>query len=231
MTRPVIGITADNRDHRADSGLYESSIAYSRAVAAAGGLPVILPHEVELVGEYLARCHGFVLTGGADPRTEAFGVPTHPKARPMDERRQAFELALLQALDRTAHPVLGVCLGMQLMTLHHGGSLDQCLPESLGEDAARIHQRDNRHRVIFAHPDCAIFTGQPCEVVSWHRQAAATPGGLRIVARAPDNVIEAVDLPGPRFYVGVQWHPERGGDGPLNSRVYHRLVEASRPAR
>ena len=151
MKQPVIGITVDNRDNTATSGRYESSIAYSRCVAQAGGLPVLLPHEPDLVDRFVDLCDGFVLTGGVDPRTEAFSQPTHPRARPMDQHRQAFELALLAAMDEQPQkPVLGVCLGMQLMALWVGGTLHQHLSDIL--DNPQLHENDNRHGVALRVP-------------------------------------------------------------------------------
>lgn len=234
MKPPVIGITVDNRDNTATSGRYESSIAYSRCVAQAGGLPVLLPHEAGLVDRFADLCDGFVLTGGVDPRTEAFGQPTHPCARPMDGHRQAFELALLATTDEQPHkPVLGVCLGMQFMALRAGGTLHQHLPDIL--DNPQLHENDNRHVISLRVPD-SVLAGQPLAaeqstVVSWHRQAvAAGPdddnrvGRLRVLATAPDGVIEAIDDPGRPFYLGVQWHPERGGRGELNQGLFDRFV-------
>lgn len=241
-TRPLIGITVDNVRNSAASGRYECSIGYSRAVTVAGGLPLLLPHEPSLAGQYVDLCDGFVLTGGVDPRTEPFGEPTHPEARPLDPRRQAFESALLQALrNRPAVPVLGVCLGMQLMALEGGGRLHQFLPEVLGIQAALVHEDGRRHGLVWSgsspgigpadpEPDAGPATGDTVRgtVVSRHRQSVADPGRLRVLAKAPDGVIEAIDDPRRPFYVGVQWHPERGGPGPLNHGLFERLVAACR---
>lgn len=247
--QPLIGITLDNRDNTAASGRYESPLSYSRAVARAGGVPVLLPHEPGLAEAYLQRLDGLVLTGGVDPRTEAFGEPTHPKAKPMDERRQAFELALLAALDGEAFrglPVLGVCLGFQLMALHHGGALHQHLPLDLGDEAAaKTHQDDATHGLAW---DAAALRDSPLHdlpgperratpaIVSWHKQAVRDPGKLRVLATSPPDTggfIEAGDLPGRAFYVGVQWHPERAtSDLPeaVNQGLYRRLVASAAAA-
>lgn len=252
MGDPIIGISVDNRDNTAASGRYESPVAYSRCVAASGGVPLLLPHEPDLAGRYVEACDGLVLTGGVDPATEAFGQPMHPQARPMDAGRQAFELALLDAADcQPDKPVLGICLGMQLMALRARARLHQYLPDVL--DDALVHQDDNRHGVALCVDRSTLFDG-PLEgddliVVSWHRQAVSaegdggggaahvarnTHGGrcgrLRVVAVAHDGVVEAVDDPGRAFYVGVQWHPERGGDGPLNRGLFDRFVAACRSA-
>ncbi|MEM1212250.1 MAG: gamma-glutamyl-gamma-aminobutyrate hydrolase family protein [Planctomycetota bacterium] len=229
MPRPIIGITVDNQRNTAKSGVYESSIAYSRAVAAAGGTPVLLPHAVgavDRVGEYLKLCNGFVLTGGVDPDVRAFGFELHGSARVMDPGRQAFEVGLLERLrdDAPDTPVLGVCLGMQLMALVAGGELDQFMPASMGEDAARVHQGDRRHPVEAAVPETVLAGGG--EVVSSHRQAVGEAGSMRVIGAAPDGVIEAIDEPGRRFCVGVQWHPERGGDGALSAGLIQRFVAA-----
>jgi len=232
MPKPVIGITLDNRDNAADSGRYEVGVGYSRALAAAGATPVLLPHEPDAIAEYLALCDGFVLTGGVDPDTTAFGQPTHPRARVMAASRQAFELALLQALDETDHPVLGVCLGMQLMALRAGGSLNQDLPDTHPPHIAQRHQKAE-HPVTIDAAD-APLPRTTATVHSNHQQAVADPGSMRIIARGDGEVIEAVDDPtrGGRFYLGVQWHPERApadDTGPLNLGLFKRLTTACAP--
>ncbi len=243
---PIIGITADNAAGTT-SPRYEVTTAYTRAVADAGGLPVILPHEPELAENYARLCDGLLLTGGGDPATEEFGEPTHPKARIVDPRRQAFELALLRAADaRPNLPVLGVCLGMQMMALHAGGRLHQYLPDVLAD--AAVHEGDRVHAVILANTPSALLQpdgrDESLTVISAHRQSIAPPetlttaqpltplpGGLRVIAMAPDGVIEAIDHPDRRWYLGVQWHPERGGDTPLGVRLIKRWVEACRYGR
>lgn len=243
MQAPVIGISIDNKNNEASSGTYESAIAYSRVIMNAGGIPLLLPHEPQLAGVYVEICDGLVLTGGADPHTEAFGQPTHPQAHPIDQRRQSFDLALLAAADLVPHkPVLGVCLGMQLMALHKGGRLNQYLPQTL--ESAKIHMNNRNHGLTLVVEKSALFSGTTgghgqCMVVSHHRQAVEDPGGLRIVAVAPDGVIEATDDPTRPFYIGVQWHPERAGvlDDPntthrqtspdVNLGLYQRLVHVA----
>ncbi|MCX5660201.1 MAG: gamma-glutamyl-gamma-aminobutyrate hydrolase family protein [Planctomycetota bacterium] len=234
MQRPLIGITVDNKNDSATSNRYESSIHYSRGIALAGGLPLLLPQEPALAEEYVALCDGILLTGGSDPRMERFGKAMHPEAKPVDAGRQEFELAVLAALDRAAgKPALGVCLGMQFMALHAGGNLNQHLPETLA--TATDHQRDNRHAIRVLAADSVVLreaggagasenAGGDLTVVSWHHQAVNDAGRLRTVAVAPDGVIEAIDDPSRKFYLGVQWHPERGGDGRLNRDLLRRFV-------
>ena len=233
MSQPLVGIVVDNRENTAKSGRYEVSIAYSRCVAQANGIPLLLPHEPDLAEHYARMCDALVLTGGVDPNTEHFGEPMHPKARPMDPTRQAFDMALLDAAKQLADmPVLGVRLGMQLMALQSGGCLDQYLPDNL--PSASIHEAEHtiqltvRQSAMIADEKRAMVDQR---VVSSHRQAVNDSGSMRIVAKSPDGVIEAIDDPALHFYVGVQWHPERGDDGPLGAGLFERLVSSCNQGR
>jgi putative glutamine amidotransferase len=223
--RPLIGITADVDDRAATVRR-----GYGDAVAAAGGVPVVLvppdPSRADaLAADLVDRLDGVVFSGGPDPRMEAYGEATHPAAKVMHPHRQAFEEALLRALDaRRDRPVLGVCLGMQMMALHAGGRMHQHLPEVVA--TAADHLEDRRHRIEVRRADAVLGSGG--EVNSWHRQGVRDAGRLVVVAVAHDGVIEAVRDPDRAFGLGVQWHPERMGPGPLGWDVVRALVDAAR---
>ncbi len=216
--QPVIGISPDREGDRV-----QCAVGYGRAVREAGGTPFLLDHEAEHIPAYLELCDGFVLTGGDDPAMEVpWGITTHPQARPIHPERQRFELALLTALeDWPTIPLLGICLGMQLMSLHAGGELDQYLPEST--PTAGDHWGKKPHRI----------TGELGEgvVLSHHRQAMRTAGRMKVIARAHDEVIEAVRDPDRAFSLGVQWHPERTEEPRFGQHLFDRFVEAARAAK
>lgn len=206
-------------------------MAYCHAIVEAGGVAVVLPPIRGLAAEHARRFDAFVLTGGRDARTEAFGEPTHPKATPVHPDRQAYETALLEALGRRpAAPVLGVCLGMQMMALMAGGRLNQHMPDDVAT-AAR-HEGDNAHAVRAAGEKSGGALGDMgrATVTSNHHQAVRDPGRLRVIAVADDGVIEAIDDPERPFYLGVQWHPERTPEAALGAELFARLIDATRRA-
>jgi putative glutamine amidotransferase len=228
--RPIIGIAPDVVEPRPGSVRATCALTYARAVHEAGGWPVILPPIVEMIPLHLTMCDGFVLTGGDDPRTEPFGHPTHPKATPLHEIRQQFDTAILQALMlRPETPTLGICLGMQMMALVAGGSLDQHLPETT--PTAALHANNSLHAirpVVHSGPIAAASAGAPdATVTSHHRQAVKSAGSLRVAALSEDGVVEAIDRPEALFFVGVQWHPERTADRNLGAGLFQRLVLAA----
>ena len=209
VERPRIGITVD-----VDEQAYRCRFPYAEMVHAAGGTPLLLPCVIESIPDYLDCCDGFVTTGGDDPDMTGFGIENHPKTTLIHPRRQAFELALLDSLESTSHPLLAICLGMQLMCLHAGGTLEQHLPETL--ETADRHWDGGHHPV----------TGRlgTRDVHSHHRQAISDAGRLDVIGVAPDGVIEAVADPDLPARIGVQWHPERTDCPELGAGLFRQLT-------
>lgn len=220
---PLVGITCDLAEGGGTPRV-QVRPAYGEAVRRAGGVPVLLAPDEAVVGDHGARCDAFIFTGGDDPATEPFGAPTHPGARLVHPMRQAYETALLRTLecDHPDKPLLAVCLGMQMLALVAGGALNQHLPDDTPTHAD--HWGDRRHSVRPSVPDAAWLAG---EVTSHHRQAVRDPGAMRTIALAHDGVIEAIDDPRRPFVLGVQWHPERSGEGGLGTEIFRRLVGAA----
>jgi putative glutamine amidotransferase len=218
QSRPLIAISPDLLDRNGQETIRCTS-AYSRAVHAAGGIGVVVPPIHETIPDLLARFDGFLFTGGDDPKTESFGVPTHPETTPVHPHRQKFETELLSHLqcNRPQAPVLGVCLGMQMMALVEGGSLDQFMPETTETHAEHWEQS----HVVRAVSGAEFPEGI---VRSKHHQAVAETGAMRTLATAHDGVIEAIDDPSRTYFVGVQWHPERTDDPKMGQQIFDRFV-------
>lgn len=218
-TRPRIGITADIARDEHGRARHQVRTTYIDAVIAAGGLPIILPADANLRAELIAAVDGVIIIGGDDVDTRPLGIPLHPQAKVMDAARQTADFALLKQLDATPEmPVLGICLGMQLMGIHHGAELIQHLGDQL-PDSDR-HRNDYQHIVTSALGDGLV--------ASSHHQALGSAAHLEVIGVSDDGVIEAIRDAARPFYVGVQWHPERTEDKTMGLGVIRRLVDAAR---
>ena len=218
-TRPRIGITADIARDEHGRARHQVRATYIDAVIAAGGLPIILPADATLRAELISVVDGIIIIGGDDVDTRLLGIPLHPQAKVMDAARQAADFALLKQLDATPKtPVLGICLGMQLMGVHHGAELIQHLGDQL-PDSDR-HRNDNQHMVTSSLGDGLV--------ASSHHQALGSAARLEVIGVSDDGVIEAIRDPSKPFYVGVQWHPERTEDKTMGLGVIRRLIDAAR---
>lgn len=211
--------------------------SYVRAIVRAGGIPVILPNNMDLtcVEEIADQLDGFLLSGGGDVDPALFGQRATGKLGQVTPRRDDFEIALTRyVLEKTEKPLLGICRGIQVMNVAMGGSLHIDLPEA----GKLCHSLVMYPRNVYSHAvDVTIDTRMWAlmgdsrgEVNSFHHQAIDTLAGcFRVSARSiPDNVIEAIEIPGDRFVVGVQWHPEELVDAPEAAALFRSFVEAAK---
>jgi putative glutamine amidotransferase len=228
--RPLIGIPPVHDDRgRLSPGRATSflDVRYARAVETAGAAPVLLPLQQDAAA-LVDRLDGLLLPGGGDfvpERSYPAGVEFDAASR----EQLAFDTRVLaRALERGI-PVLGVCYGMQLLALQHGGSLHYDIATDLREAGAhRLPEPEGRHplRIEPGTHLAGILAGDGVAVNSRHHQAVADAGaGLRVSARAEDGVIEAVERAEGPFCIGVQWHPERMEAGHL-LRVFGAFVDA-----
>jgi putative glutamine amidotransferase len=188
---------------------------YPDAIERAGGVPVIVPLlRPDAIASLLDRVDGVCLPGGPDLQPSTYGEEPHPQLGPTEPRVDAVELALVRAADRRGLPILGICRGMQALNVARGGTLHQHLPDAVGD---HLQHRQTEHGSVTTHrvetaPHSRLrpmFGGPWLEVNSFHHQAVRTLGrGLVATAWAEDGTIEAIETPGERMVLGVQWHAE-----------------------
>lgn len=190
---------------------------YIKAITNAGGIPVILPNNADLstVREIVDRLDGVLLSGGGDVDPALYGRRPNGHLGSVNPRRDAFEIAIAQyVLNETDKPLLGVCRGIQVMNVAMGGTLYIDLPsEGKPSHSLGMYQRDQvSHAITVAeNTRLAAIMGQGQGWVnSFHHEAVLDPADCFAVSAVsvPDDVIEAIELPGDRFALGVQWHPE-----------------------
>ena len=231
--RPVIGITSYAQDARWGVWHLPAALvplAYVDAVERAGGRALVVPPAEEDIEQTLDALDGIVFSGGADVDPAHYGADAHPETDAPQLRRDAGELALLQAALERDLPTLAICRGFQLLNVARGGDLVQHLPEMTGNDAHKqvpgefvVHPVEVR-----AGSRLAGIVGSASDVTSHHHQALGRVGeGLVESAWAADGTLEAVEDPSLRFAVGVQWHPEASEDAAL----FEALVEQAREYR
>ena len=244
--RPLIGIsTSEVRvpDHvtpawQADPPRREMALGmkYCYAIEAAGGIPVVMPPlDTEHVEPLLERLSGVCLSGGPDMDPGTYGGRYHPQLGPTEPDLDRFELALVHGVLEKGMPLLAICRGAQVLNVALGGNLYQHLPEDPGGGVQHRKKTaddpDTAHHVdVEAGSLLARSLGQDGEtfVNSFHHQAAHTVGrGLKVVARAPDGVVEAVELPGRDFVLGVQWHAEALVERPEQAALFEAFVAAA----
>lgn len=229
---PSIGVTI-GKDFYGERWRYHCPDDYVRAVASAGGAPVLLPGAtIAAAGPGIAaRLDGLLLSGGGDLDPAHFGQEPHPANGPVDAERDRAELDLVAWALEEDLPILAICRGMQVLNVALGGDLIQDLP-SAGYPG---HKQDSPSRAAKAHrvapvPGTALYSlaAGPYMVNSFHHQAVGSLAGrLAAAAYADDGLVEAVVYPG-RPVIGVQWHPESyAHEAPEAAALFAWLVRES----
>jgi len=228
MGRPVIGLTTYAEEAR--FGLQDTfaavlPLAYVHAVHVSGGRAVLItPDDPDV--DILDRIDGIIFAGGSDVDPALYGEAPHPTTTVKPERDKAEMLLVKAALDRDL-PTLGICRGLQLMTVASGGRLHQHLPDVLGHTGHRPTSgpKFGEHPVrMVGGTLCHKILGDEIMVNSFHHQGVADPGRLIPTGWCPeDELIEAAEDPSCTFAIGVQWHPEDTSD----FRVFEALIEVA----
>lgn len=228
MTLPARSSDKDEQQ-RAD----RVAAAYRSALVASGARTVDLRPDRAVAA--IDGLDGVLLTGGGDLEPWHYGCAVHEKTEPPDKARDEFELALARLAIARGIPVLGICRGAQVLGVVLGGQLLQDIDSGVREAAEHrslAAGHTARHWIELAPGSrlAAIMGGRRALVNSFHHQANAQlgPGAIR-AAWSLDDVTEAVEIAGPAFAIGVQWHPERmWRKAPRQRRLFAAFVDACR---
>jgi gamma-glutamyl-gamma-aminobutyrate hydrolase PuuD len=213
----------NNREH----GRYYIERDYVDRVIVAGGAPILIPPgtDVESIAPIL---DGLVIPGGGDFDAALWNEPTHPEAKPEFAGRTDTEISLFKNLKPEA-PILGICYGCQFVNIMLGGTLEQHMPDRLGHDG---HRGDAvQDYAVEPGTKLSEIVGVSARGKSWHHQAVDKLGaGLRVCARHEDGTIEAIESEEGRWFLGLQWHPERT-DVEESVKLFDAFLAAVRDAK
>jgi putative glutamine amidotransferase len=238
--RPRIGITCTYRVKDVARGIPRVEIAsnYTDAISAAGGVPILLvPQNGDgRVEDYCELIDGLLLTGGPDVSPARYGAEPRPETKVLPALREEFDFAMFRAVRRAGKPILGVCLGQQVINVALGGTLLQHLPEEISpytieHRAQSLEHMPPRHDVeIFPKTRLAAVIGaEHVSVNSSHHQAVAKIApGLRQTAAAPDGIVEGLEGEESDQILAVQWHPEFLTDEAPHRALFEDLVKRAR---
>lgn len=196
---PIILMTPDlnDRQNAPTEKEYVVRANYAEAIAEAGGVPLIVPYDPSSLATVLSLADGVVVTG-ARPGADVAG------------ERLSYERVLIEEALKAGKPLLGICHGMQLIGECLGGEFLTELPASALPHMPRDIADEPAHEIVI-EPGSKLTSGfgnEAIRVNSLHRHALAGPGRFRVIARAPDGIIEAIEGAADGFCLGIQWHPE-----------------------
>ncbi|MEU4394112.1 gamma-glutamyl-gamma-aminobutyrate hydrolase family protein [Kribbella sp. NPDC023855] len=224
--RPRIGITTYLEPTSWGVWQREAAIlprVYLDAVVAAGGVPLLLP-PVGTDPTVLDLLDGLIIAGGCDVDPTSYDAAPHPETVGTQPRRDEHEAILIKAALDTDLPLLAICRGLQMLNVTLGGTLHQHLPDSVAHDDHRPSPAVFGRTEVKVEPDTLTgrLFGERTSVHCYHHQALdKVADSLRVTARAGDGTVEAAEVEGKQFALGVQWHPEENSE---DLRLFAALV-------
>ncbi len=238
--KPIIGITT--APSRRETIRYNSlSENYTRSVKAAGGIPLLLPFDLEpaVAEEYISLIHGIIFSGGGDPAPSYYDQEPVRGVNRISHTRDESELALFALARNRRLPVFGICRGMQLINIALGGDLIQDIPSQCPQSQNHFPQGlgadELYHRILIPDGDSIIgrcLGSGKVKTNSLHHQAIGKLGkDIKVTATTDDGIVEAFEYQDSSWYLNaVQFHPEAlTGEHPAFLRLFSDFVGACRP--
>ena len=239
---PLIGITCSRLTGGA-WGMYSlghfmdyTFSDYSQAILHAGGASVIIPaaQDRRSLGVILDSVQGIILSGGPDIHPRRYGEEPMGGLGEVDEALDQMELAATNLALEKNLPVLGICRGIQVLNVALGGTLYQDIPSQVPESICHTPKTDkavNTHtvRIEAGSRLDKLLRKREIWVNGKHHQAIKDLAkGWVVAARAKDGIIEAIELPGKCFAMGVQWHPEgTWRDDAFSKKLFRSFLRAA----
>ena len=241
IERPIIGCTTYRKavPQKRPIDVYGLMPTYTEAIQAAGGIPVLIPLGLrdQDLKALIERLDGILLPGGGDVEPERYNGRGDVEVWGIDQERDRTEIRLAQLAMTCQKPILAICRGLQVLNVALGGTLWEdvmsLIPGSLNHDLPDDIPRNHLAHTVTTAPDTLLsrcLGKSEVWVNSIHHQAIRDLASeLVVTAVAPDNVIEAAEVPGHPFAVGVQWHPENLiHDDPAMLALFEGLVQAAK---
>lgn len=237
--KPIIGVTTVHGNPR--PGVYTLSDTFVAMVEAQGGIPLLLPNLPRTdVPRVAGMLDGLVLSAGPDIPPQCYGEKATDEINLASLSQIETDLGLIKAMLKRQKPMLGICLGHQLLNVAFGGTMIQDIPAERPHSIRHNHgYRNGTHgpfigtsHLIYLTPESIL--AQSCQVekfraMSYHHQAVDTVGkGVTVVGKASDGIIEATEFPTPQLVFSVQWHPEVELDSLYSQAIFRLHVEAAR---
>jgi putative glutamine amidotransferase len=239
--RPIVGIPCGAYPDSWYTPTNGNAISYLRAVEAAGGIPALihLTRDAEVLDAHYRRCDALLLAGGEDVDPSCYGAAPHPQLGRPNPFQDEVEIALTRRAAAEGMPILGVCRGQQLLNVALGGTLYQDIASEIPGALDHEESAQRRDMAHLAHPIALepdswlagrLDAGELVVNTLHHQAMRDVAPGLRVVARAPDGVVEAIEGTGIHFVVAVQCHPEELWEkaDARWARVFAGFVEAAR---
>ena len=237
MKIPVIGITTTHIKQQSPLPISGVSEAYIRSVRSAGGIPLLIPSGIATADLEILRGHldGILFTGGGDVNPVLYNGTPHERVYGIISDRDETEVSLVRLAAESNWPFMGICRGIQVINVALGGTLYTHIESQL--PCALKHDNEDRQflsHTVAVQPDsrlAGILGKTIVQTNSLHHQGieqVASP--LTVLGRAPDGLVEAVELAGNPFGLAVQWHPEWLQDMQEMRNLFEAFVDASKRA-